>query len=157
GGGTDTLPGGNDRQILEELVAIGDEAVPALLEGLTFPSGFSEKRALVCRALGQIGNADAAPFLAAALRDPVPEVAEWACLALEQVRDPQVLAQVRAFQNRVPSLAGAGPEGDDPSPADRLIARAARTRLVLGDERARNDLVDMLLSPSLYARRIAFG
>src|SRR5206468_11471325 len=69
GGGTDTEPGGDDRAILEELVAYGDEAVPALVEGLTFPPGFSEKRALACQALGRIGSKEAAPFLAATLRD----------------------------------------------------------------------------------------
>jgi HEAT repeat protein len=157
GGGTDTKAGGDDRQILEELVATGDEAVPALVEGLTFPTGFSEKRALVCQALGQIGSPNAAPFLAATLRDPVPEVAEWACFALEQVRDPAVLAQVRAFQHRAAGLADFAAPAVDASPADRLIARAARTRLVLGDERARTDLVNMLLSQSLPARRIAIG
>jgi HEAT repeat protein len=157
GGGTDTRAGGDDRRILEELVAIGDDAVPALLEGLTFPTGFSEKRALVCQALGQIGDSDAAPFLAATLRDPVPEVAEWALLALEHVHDAAVLAQVRAFQNRIPSLVGSAPGAGDESPADRLAARAARTRFVLGDGRARTDLVNMLLSPSLAAREIAIG
>jgi HEAT repeat protein len=155
GGGTDTRPGGDDKRILEELVAIGDGAVSALVEGLTFPPGFAQKRALVCRALGEIGDQEAAPFLAAALRDPVPEVAEWACLALEKVRDEAVLPQVRAFQRRVPALVGSTTEPGDESPADRLVARAARTRLVLGDERAVDDLVNMLLSPSLPARRIA--
>src|SRR4030095_8080924 len=79
GGGTDTEAGGDDQAIEEELLGFGDDAVPALLEGLTFPSGWSEKGARCCQLLGRIGSREAAPFLAAALRDPVPAVTEWAC------------------------------------------------------------------------------
>ncbi len=157
GGGTDTHPAGDDRQALEELVAIGDAAVPSLLEGLTFPSGFSEKRALVCRALGEIGDTRAVPFLAATLRDPVVEVVEWALVALEKIGDASALGQVRRFQDRIGVLAGAGPSADDASPTDRLRARAASARLALGDETARTDLANLLLSPSAPARRLAIG
>jgi HEAT repeat protein len=157
GGGTDTHPSGDDRLILEELVAIGDGAVPALVEGLTFPSGFSEKRALVCQALGDIGDARAAPFLAATLRDPVVEVVEWALLALERIRDPSVLGQVRRLQDRIGILTGVGPSADDPSPADRVLARAAKTRLALDDASARVELENLLLSESSAARGIAIG
>jgi len=157
GGGTDTEPGGDDAAILDELVELGDDAVPALVQGLTFPPGFVEKRRLVCFPMGRIGSPDAAPYLAAALRDPSPDVAGEACHALELVGDPTVLAQLRRFQNRIPSLVGAAPVPGDESPSDSLIAHAARTRLLLGDEAARTDLVNMLRSPSLPARRTAIG
>jgi len=39
--------------------------------------------------------------------------------------------------------------------ADQLLAQTARTRLLLGDERARTDLVSMLFSDDADARRLA--
>jgi len=152
GGGTDTLPGGDDDALLAELVGMGADAVPALVEGLTFPPGFSAKRALVCQALGHIGSREAAPYLAATLRDPVPAVTEWACWALESCGDAESLSQLRDYENRVPALVGAERGTAD---ADRLLARSARTRLMLGDERARDELVGLLLSPQAAARRNA--
>lgn len=83
GGGTDTVPGADDAALPDELVGYGAEALPALFEGLTFPTGFAEKRALVCEALGRIGDPGAAPYLASALSDSSPLVSEWACWALE--------------------------------------------------------------------------
>lgn len=157
GGGTDTMAGGDDKEIMGELLVYGTEAVPALLEGLTFPPGFADKRALVCRTLGRIGSKEAAPFLAAALRDPVPAVTEWACWALESCGDAEIPAMLRSYQDRVPSLVGAErAEGED-APADRLLARAARTRLLLGDEAARQDAVNLLLSRNAEARKIAIS
>ena len=40
---------------------------------------------------------------------------------------------------------------------ERLLARSARTRMMLGDARARDALVNLLLSPDLTAREIAIG
>jgi len=155
GGGTDTVEGADDAALLDELVAYGPDALPALIEGLTFPPGFTSKRALVCQALGRIGDPDAAPFLAGALRDPDPLVSEWACWALERTRDPATLAQVRRYAYRIPSLCRTPDGGVDRAAVDRLYARAARTRLGLGDESARATLVDLLLSDELSARQIA--
>lgn len=154
GGGTDTRAGGDDAALLEELTGLGEDAVPALLEGLTFPHGFSEKRALVCQALGRIGGTEAAPYLGATLRDPVPTVTEWACWALESCGDAESLPQLREYENRVPALVGAERGSGD---ADRLLARAARTRFLLGDDDARTELVGLLLSPDETARTIAIG
>lgn len=154
GGGSDTVEGGDDRALLDELVAFGEDAVPALVEGLTFPPGFSAKRAFVCEALGRIGSKEAAPFLAAALRDPVPSVTEWACWALEATRDPSTLGQLRNYEYRVPRISRAG-ESIDLAMQDRLYARVRRTRWMLGDERARDGLVQLLLSEDLAARQIA--
>lgn len=156
GGGTDTRPGGDDELIVAELVALGRAAVPGLVEGLTFPSGFAGKRALLCRALGAIGDRAAAPFLAAVLRDPVPAVTEWACQALERVGDPAVVPQLRRYQDRVPTLVGADHEAAGER-VDALLARACRTRLLLGDSSARTDLVGLLLSRSAAARELAIG
>jgi HEAT repeat protein len=161
GGGTDTRTGGDDAEIMNELRLYGRYAVPGLIEGLTFTSGFADKRARICELLGDIskrtGDRDAAPFLAAILRDPVPAVTEWACLALEQVKDPEVIGQLRHYADLVPALTGHDRgEGPD-APADRLLARAARTRLMLGDELARTELVNLLVSANATARQIAIG
>lgn len=157
GGGTDTVAGGDDDALMADLVSLGADAVPALIEGLTFPVGFGDKRALICQALGRIGNKDAAPYLAATLRDPVPAVTEWACWALETCGDADCLPQLRDYENRVPALVGAEPGAGDEAPADRLLARAARVRLALGDLRAKPELVGLLLSPNQAAREIAIG
>jgi HEAT repeat protein len=131
--------------------------VPGLIEGLTFASGFADKRARICELLGEIGDRDAAPFLAATLRDPVPGVTEWACLALEKVKDPEVIPQLRHYADLVPSLVGHDRGEGEGAPADGLLARAARTRLMLGDEMARTDLVNLLLSQSATARQISIS
>ncbi len=157
GGGTDTMAGGDDAQIVRDLQSYGEDAVPALIEGLTFPSGFADKRARCCELLGRIGGRRAAPFLIAALRDPVPTVTEWASWALERCGDDQTAAPLREYEGRVPALVGTDRgEGDD-APADRLIARSARTRLMLGDELARPQLIGLLLSRNAAARQIAIG
>jgi HEAT repeat protein len=126
-----------------------------LLEGLTFPPGFADKRALCCQLLGRIGSQEAAPFLAAALRDPMPAVTEWACWALESCGDEHTPAQLRSYQDRIPALIGADRGAGDDAPADRLLARAGRTRLLLGDESAREELIGLLLSRNDMAREIA--
>ena len=54
--------------------------------------------------------------------------------------------------------AGALSEDGSPAevgPADRLVAQSARSRLVLGDETARNALVGLLLSEDEFARKLA--
>jgi HEAT repeat protein len=154
GGGTDTEAGGDDTAIEGQLVHMGSDALPALVEGLTFPSGFTEKRARICQLLGRIGDAGAAPYLVQALRDPSLGVAEWACWALEGTRDAAVMPALARFEQRVLALEA------DPAQAgtgERLLARSARTRMMLGDARARDALVNLLLSPDLTAREIAIG
>jgi HEAT repeat protein len=155
GGGSDTVSGDDDGVLLEELIALGEDAMPALIEGLTFPPGFALKHALVCQALGRIGSRDSAPFLAGALRDPVPMVSEWACWALEGTGDPATITQIRRYEYRIPSLCRSAGGSVDRAMQDRLYARAARTRLMLGDESARTSLVDLLLSDDLTARQSA--
>lgn len=157
GGGSDVDPGGDDAEIARELLGFGDDALPALLEGLTFPVGFAQKRALLCQLLGRLGSKTAAPFLAAALRDPVPAVADWACWALERCGDEDTPFQLRSYENRVPALVGADRGAGEGAPADALLARSARVRWMLGDETARPQLAGFLLSPNLDARRLAIG
>lgn len=157
GGGTDTVAGGDDAAILAELVAMGEQALPALQEGMTFPTGFGDKRALLCQAMGRIGSNSAAPWLLAALRDPVPAVTEWACWALESCGDAECLAPLRAYADRVPGLVGAERGTGEDALTDRMLARAARTRLMLGEARARTNLVGLLLSPNESARELAIG
>ena len=111
GGTGKTMLAEAGRHSAEDLLP--DVAVPALVEGLTFPAGFAEKRALVCQALGRIGSRDAAPFLAGALRDPTPAVTEWACWALEGAGDPATVAQIRRYEYRVPALSRSAPGGGD--------------------------------------------
>jgi HEAT repeat protein len=152
GGGTDTEPGGDDRAILDELVRMGSDALPALIEGFSFPSGFADKRAKICEALGQIGDKNAAPFLAAALRDPVIGVSEWACWALEGTNDREVLPALTRYEARILALR-ADPANE--AEFEKLFARVSRTRFALGDDRAREGLVTSLLAGDAEARQTA--
>jgi hypothetical protein len=70
GGGSGTVPAGDDAKLKAELIAMGEDALPALVLGLKFPPGFDQKRALICEILGHIGSPEAAPALVATLRDP---------------------------------------------------------------------------------------
>jgi len=152
GGGTDTAPGGDDEAILNELEDLGADALPALVEGLTFPTGFADKRALVCQALARSRQPDAAAFLVPVLRDPVLAVGEWACWALEEVGDAAALPALARYQARVLALR----ESEvTPERAQEMLARVARTRLLLGANDARDDLVGLLLASAPGARRLA--
>ncbi len=134
GEGSDTVAAGDSAAIVDELVGLGSRAVPALRDALTFPAGYWRKRQLACEALGRIGAREAAPFLAAALRDDAPPVCGAACEALARAGDPAVLPQIADYEARVRSWRS------DPQRAgevERLLEGAARTRLALGDERAR--------------------
>jgi hypothetical protein len=87
----------------------------------------------------------------------VPAVTEWACWALESCGDTDTPAQLRSYEGRIPALVGEDRGAGQNAPADRLLARSARTRLLLGDLRARDQLVGLLLSPNAMAREIAIG
>jgi len=140
GGGTDVAPAGDDAALMERLVALRGKAVPALIQGLTFPSGFTRKRALVCEALGKIGDPRATPYLVAALRDPNLSVSSWACWALACVGDDAALPALKRYSRRLAAYADEHPGGDGGEAPARLLARAAWTRVKLGDESARLDL-----------------
>lgn len=157
GGGSDVDPGGDDDAIARELLGFHADAVPALIDGLTFPTGFVRKRALICDLLGRLGDKSSTPFLLAALRDPMPAVADAACRALERCGDDDTAAELRAYENRVPANVGADRGDGADAPADALLARAARVRLMLGDEGARPELVGFLLSQNRDARCLAIG
>ncbi len=145
-----------DRDMEEELVAMGKYAVPALVRGLKYPPGFADKRAALCRILGRIGDARGAPALAATLRDPVVSVAAWAAWALEGLRDPATRGALVRYERRLRTLLASHTLPEDAGPADRLLAQAARTRLFAGDDSARHELSGLLLSKDDFAREIAF-
>lgn len=156
GGGSDTAPAGDDEAIREELLRLGDLALPALRRGLSgFPAGFPVKRALLAEILGELRDRDAAPALAFTLDDPYLSVAAWACWALERAGRPDAIPTLKRYEDRVRDLEARGAVPAADRPADRLLAQAARTRLVLGDGTAKDLLVGFLLSDDVGARRIA--
>jgi HEAT repeat protein len=128
GEGSDTVAPGDNARILKELVGLGEEAVPALLDALTFPAGYWQKRQLACEALGEIGSKDAAPFLAAALRDEAPPVCDAACAALARAGDPAVLPQLGRYEQQLRGWRGDPQRGPH---VERLLEGAARTRRAL--------------------------
>jgi predicted CXXCH cytochrome family protein len=155
GGGDGIAPAvANDQKAIDELVGMREDAQLALWRGMKFPPGFASKRASLLTALGRIRDPMAAPFLCQALRDPVLGVAAYAAQALETSGDRDCLPALGRYQARVLSLATGGrlPAGIQ---ADPLLAQTARTRLLLGDGRARTDLVSMLFSDDEQARRLA--
>ncbi len=152
GGGSDTEAGGDDRAIMAELVHMAEDAEPALIEALTYPSGYVQKRELACEALARIGGQDTTPFLAMALRDPALSVSEAACNALEVAQDPEVLPALKRYEARLRAVAA---ESGKPGSMDVPLAQAARVELKLGYEKARDTLVALLSSPDENAREAA--
>lgn len=156
GGGAGIVPAAeDDEEVIRELVGMGQDALPALLRGLKFPPGFAAKRASILTALGRIGDGRAAPFVAQALRDPVLGVAAYAALSLESCGDEACLPALRQYTSRILSTAAAGQLPDSIPDPDPLLAQAARTRLLLGDPDAEQDLVNLLLSRNTAARHSA--
>lgn len=155
GGGTDVDPGGDDKALLEELVSMGGAAVPALLDGLKFPTGFADKRALACEALGRIGDVRAAPALVAALRDPHLPVAQWAAWSLESTGDAAALPALHRYVRRLESLGAGGTAGRRDATLDQALAHAQRTCLRLGDPAAAVALENLAKSADPATRAIA--
>jgi len=157
GGSDGSMPAGDDEALRARLIEIGAEAVPGLANhGLKYAPGFSQKRALICGVLGEIGHPGAVPALVAALRDPVVAVAAWACDALGKIGDESALPAVARYHQRVLSLAAQGRIPESAGSAAALVAQAAAARFALGDERAEAELVGLLLSDDALARRAAF-
>lgn len=144
-----------NRALEETLVNMGEAAVPSLIRGLKYPAGFGAKRALVCRALGRIGDPRAVPALGATLRDPVVATAAWAAWALERVPDPAMVPALRRHEERLLALDRAGALPADVGPVDRLLVSSARARLAAGDRGARELLETLLHSRDGDARRQA--
>lgn len=157
-GGTDLGTTGSERDlaIQEELVAMGPYAVPALIRGLKYPSGFASKRAQICAVLGRLGDPRAAPALAATLRDPVVSVAAWAAWALEGLADPATQGAVARYEQRIRTLMAQGSVPPEAGSAEILLAQAARSRLAAGDRAARHTLATLLLSDDGTVRAFAF-
>ena len=151
------LGGGEDGEAFDALLMLGEDAVPSLVTGLKYPPGFAERRARVCELLGRVGSTDAAPALAQALRDPVVAVAAWACWALDRAGDEASLGALRRYQDRILSLAAADRIPPGAGSVEVLLAQVARTRMLLGDEDGRADLVRLLLSDDAGARSSAIA
>jgi HEAT repeat protein len=157
-GGNDYLNATDADSVLEEeLVAMGRYAVPSLILGLKYPPGFAIKRAALIRALGRIGDRRAAPALAAALRDPVLQVAAWSAWALEGCGDKQVIPALRRYEQRLRTAIGNDALPANFGPGDPALAQSARTRMLMGDDSARTVLAGLLLSNDRYTRRLAIG
>lgn len=158
-GGTDgTVPAGDDAQLTERLIDIGAPAVPNLCGiGLKYPPGFADKRAAICKVLGELRHPDSVPALLSALRDPVVAVAAWANDALAKIGDKAALPAVQRYESRLRSLIAAGRLPADAGSADALLAQAAACRFRLGDDRAENELVASLLSEDANARGTALA
>ncbi len=156
GGSDGSVPAGDDTKMRERLMDIGSEAVPGLaMIGLKFPAGFYQKRSLVCSVLGDLRHPDAVPALITVLRDPVVGVAAWANEALGKIGDKAALPAVQRYYSRLVSLQRAGRLPVSAGSPDVLVTQAAATRFKLGDARAENDLVSMLLSDDEGARTTA--
>jgi HEAT repeat protein len=156
GGGDVTVPAvEDDAKAIEQLVDMGADAIPALIKGLKFPPGFAAKRASLLTAIGRIGDKRMAPFVAQTLRDPVVAVAAYAAQALETCGDQDCVPALVRFRERVRSLAAAGHLPANIPDADAVLVIAARSRLVLGDEHARAELVGLLLSDDALTRTAA--
>ncbi len=156
GGGAGIVPAAEDDQAaIGQLVNLGQDALPALIKGLKFPPGFAAKRASILTALARIADRRTAPFVAAALRDPVLGVAAYAAMALETCGDRDCLPALRHYVSRLLSKAAASDLPASIPSIDPLLAQAARTRLALGDATVMRDLVNLLLSDDRSARVMA--
>jgi HEAT repeat protein len=109
----------------------------------------------MCNALGQVGDKRAAPALCYALRDPVIATSAWACWALERVAEPAAVPALARYQQRLRAAGRAGQIPESAGSLELLLLQAARARFLLGDERARAEVVAGLLSQDLGVRRLA--
>jgi HEAT repeat protein len=144
-----------DQQLLQDLVNMGEEAIPAMILGLKYPAGFFSKRFHLLDGLAALAQKRSAPFVAAALRDPVVVVASRACLALARIKDPDTLPAMRYYHSDLLSKQAKGSLPANAGHPDHLIAQSASTRLVLGDAAARYELINYLLSDNREARQTA--
>ena len=156
-GGSDVGPStaDDDNAYLNELLDLGNDAIPALLHGLKWAPGFADKRVFMCRALGLIGNKKGAPSLVYALRDPVTSTAAWACWALERVGEPAAIPALERYAQRLRQLAAAGAIAQASGTPESLLLQAARARFLLGDDSVRGELVAALCSADEGVRKSA--
>ncbi len=158
GGSDGTVPVGDDAALRRRLLDLGPRAVASLSQiGLKYPPGFSQKRALICEVLGEIGDRDAAPALISALRDPVIAVAAWACQSLGSIDDESALPAVQRYHQRLLSLAATKRIPPEAGTPDALLAMAAATCSKLGDTHLDGELIGYLLSDDDSARNSAYA
>jgi HEAT repeat protein len=144
-----------DEETMAKLRDMVNDAVPALVLGLKYPAGFAEKRRRICELLAELKDPNAVPALMYALRDPVISVAGWAAYALGEIGDPESLTAVRRYGDRVRGMVASGRFPASAGSPEVALAHASRAQLLLGDNSARNELVQLLLSADLEARSIA--
>lgn len=158
GGGAGLIPAADDDgATIDRILANGADALPALVRGLKYPPGFAGKRASILAAMQRLGDRRAAAFVLPILRDPVFGVAQWAAATLEQVGDAHCLPGLRRFEARVQQAAQSGSLPDSIPSGDALLATSARSRLLLGDDDAKVDLVALLTSRNRMARLTAIN
>jgi len=156
-GSDGTIPPGDDAQLRARLIELGVDAVPTIAAlGLKYAAGFSDKRAVLCSVLGELGDPAAVPALISALRDPVVAVAAWACDALGRIGDESALPALQRYHQRLLSLAAQGRVPASAGTNDAVIALAAATCYRLGDRKLASDLTGFLLSADQGARTLAF-
>ncbi|HUR27577.1 MAG TPA: HEAT repeat domain-containing protein [Planctomycetota bacterium] len=140
----------------EEIVArfkeIGAPATPMLVDALKWPSGFSDKRAGLLRALAASPDPDALAALIDAARDPVTAVALWAIEGLSALRDPAGIAAAQEFEQRFDGLVATNRVPYGLGSADSVRALVARARARMGDPGGGESLLGLLWSRDASAR-----
>ncbi len=144
-----------DEVIVARLKEIGAAATPMLIDGLKWPSGFSDKRAGLLRALAASPDPDALAALIDASRDQVTAVALWAIEGLSALRDPAGVEAARQFAQRFEGLALNQRIPAGLGSADSVRALVARARARMGDAEGGEELLGLLWSSDPAARASA--
>lgn len=144
-----------DETIVARLRELGAAATPMIVDGLKWPSGFSDKRAGLLRALAASPDADALAAMIDASRDPVPAVALWALEGLGALGDPSGREAAREVEQRMEGMIRAGTLPQSLGSADTVRAICARARARMGDADGGHTLVGLLSSFDVAARSIA--
>ncbi len=144
-----------DEAIVARLKEIGASATPMLIDGLKWPSGFSEKRAGLLRALAATPDPDALAALIDASRDQVTAIALWAIEGLSALRDPAGIEAASRFAQRFEGLALNQRIPAGLGSADDVRVLVARARARMGDAEGGEQLLGLLWSREPAARASA--
>ncbi len=144
-----------DETIVARLKEIGAAATPMLIDGLKWPSGFSDKRAGLLRALAASPDPDALAALIDASHDQVTAVALWAIEGLSALRDPAGIEAARQFAQRFEGLALNQRVPASLGSPDGVRALVARARARMGDDEGAEQLLGLLWSRDPAARASA--
>lgn len=144
-----------DETILARLRELGKAATPMVVDGLKWPSGFSDKRAGLLRALAASPDSDALAAMIDASRDPVPAVALWAVEGLGALGNPSGREAAREVEQRMEGMIRAGTLPESLGSPDTVRAICARARARMGDANGGHTLLGLLSSLDIAARSIA--